>query len=226
MNEIANVCERVGADVNKVRRGIGSDSRIGYNFIYPGCGYGGSCFPKDVQALICTSMQNDYEPVLLRAVEQVNGRQKHVIGKKIKQRFGDDLSGTTFAVWGLAFKPNTDDMRQSAAITIINDLTEAGAKVAAYDPKAMNEAKTCYLKENPNVRYVESKYTALTGADALVLVTEWKEFRSPDMDEIKARLKSPIIFDGRNQYDPRAMRKRGFEYYQIGAGYQREKEMV
>ncbi len=216
MNEISNVCERVGADVNKVRRGIGSDSRIGYSFIYPGCGYGGSCFPKDVQALINTSRQFDYEPLLLRAVEDVNANQKHIIGRKIKERFGNDLTGRKFAVWGLAFKPNTDDMRQAAAITIINDLTEAGGKVVAYDPKAMNEAKNRYLKGNDNVSYVESKYTALTGADALVLITEWKEFRSPDMDEIKARLKNPIIFDGRNQYNKKTMRKMGFEYYQIG----------
>lgn len=218
MNEISNVCERVGADVNKVRRGIGSDSRIGYSFIYPGCGYGGSCFPKDVQALVATSEQYDYQPSLLKAVEEVNAKQKHVIGAKVLKRFGNDLKGKTFAVWGLAFKPDTDDMRQAAAITIINDLTAAGAKIVAYDPKAMHEAQTCYLKDNDNVRYVESKYTALTGADALILVTEWKEFRSPDMDEIKARLKNPVIFDGRNQYDRKSMKKRGFEYYQIGVG--------
>ncbi len=218
MNEISNVCERVGADVNKVRRGIGSDSRIGYSFIYPGCGYGGSCFPKDVQALVATSEQYNYQPSLLKAVEEVNAKQKHVIGAKVLKRFGNDLKGKTFAVWGLAFKPDTDDMRQAAAITIINDLTAAGAKIVAYDPKAMHEAQTCYLKDNDNVRYVESKYTALTGADALILVTEWKEFRSPDMDEIKARLKNPVIFDGRNQYDRKSMKKRGFEYYQIGVG--------
>lgn len=216
MNEISNVCERVGADVNKVRRGIGSDSRIGYSFIYPGCGYGGSCFPKDVQALIGTSHQYDYEPLLLQAVEAVNANQKHLIGRKVKERFGEDLSGRKFAVWGLAFKPNTDDMRQASAITIINDLTEAGARVVAYDPKAMDSAKNCYLKGNDNVSYVESKYTALTGADALILVTEWKEFRSPDMEEIKSRLRNPVIFDGRNQYNRKTMKKMGFEYYQIG----------
>lgn len=216
MNEISNVCERVGADINKVRRGIGSDSRIGYSFIYPGCGYGGSCFPKDVQALIRTSQQNEYEPILLQAVEGVNAKQKHLLGRKVKDRFGEDLTGKKFAVWGLAFKPNTDDMRQASAITIINDLTEAGARVVAYDPKAMDSAKNCYLKGNENVSYVESKYTALTGADALILVTEWKEFRSPDMEEIKSRLKNPVVFDGRNQYSRKAMKKMGFEYYQIG----------
>ncbi|MCH5279943.1 MAG: UDP-glucose/GDP-mannose dehydrogenase family protein [Lachnospiraceae bacterium] len=218
MNEISNICEKVGADVNKVRRGIGSDKRIGYSFIYAGCGYGGSCFPKDVQALIKTSEQYGHTPSILQAVEDVNARQKMVIPGKIVSRFGEDLSGLTFAVWGLAFKPDTDDMREAASITIISELTKRGAKVTAYDPKAMKEAECCYLKGNENVTYVTSKYTALNDADALILVTEWKEFRSPDMEEIGKRLKNLIIFDGRNQYNRKELKKLGFEYYQIGVG--------
>jgi UDPglucose 6-dehydrogenase len=218
MNEIANICEAVGADVNKVRIGIGSDKRIGFDFIYAGCGYGGSCFPKDVQALIHTSRANGYNAKILDAVEQVNFEQKRVIPKKIVKRFGENLEGKRFAVWGLAFKPDTDDMRQAASITIINELTSKGATICAYDPKAETEAKEFYLKGNDKVEYVDSKYTALVNADALVLVTEWKEFRIPDFDEIKKRLKAPVIFDGRNQYDSRKMKEMGFEYYQIGAG--------
>ena len=216
MNEISNICERVGADVNKVRLGIGSDSRIGYSFIYPGCGYGGSCFPKDVKALIRTSHKYDYEPEMLEAVESVNYRQKKILPQKVAKKFGEDLTGKRFAVWGLAFKPDTDDMRESAAIMIINELTELGAEVIAYDPQAINEAKTCYLKNNKKVSYVESKYEALKGADALLLITEWKEFRQPDFDEIVKLLKQPVIFDGRNQYDRRRLKKKGIEYYQIG----------
>ena len=218
MNEISNICEKVGADVNKVRRGIGSDKRIGYSFIYAGCGYGGSCFPKDVQALIKTSEQYGHIPHILEAVETVNANQKLVIPRKVIERFGKDLTGFNFAVWGLAFKPDTDDMRQAASITIIKELTERGATITAYDPKAVKEAQTCYLKDNDKVTYVTSKYTALNDADAMILVTEWKEFRSPDMDEIKKRLKNPIIFDGRNQYDAKDLKKHGFEYYQIGVG--------
>ena len=218
MNEISNICERVGADINKVRLGIGSDHRIGYQFIYAGCGYGGSCFPKDVQALIKTSSDYGYEAKILKAVENVNTEQKQAIPSKIVKRFGKDLSGKTFAVWGLAFKPNTDDMRMSAAITIINQLTERGAKVRAYDPKAENEAKLCYLKDNAHVDYCESKYTTLVDADAMILVTEWKEFKQPDFEEMKHRLKTPIIFDGRNQYDQFQLEDMGFEYYQIGVG--------
>lgn len=217
MNEISNICEKVGADVNKVRRGIGSDQRIGYHFIYAGCGYGGSCFPKDVQALIRTSHQYGYEPTMLESVEAVNNRQKLVIPRKIFEKYGSDLSGKTFAVWGLSFKPDTDDMRESASITIINELTAHGASIVAYDPQAMHEAQTCYLKGNEKVSYVESKYQALHNADALLLITEWKEFRCPDMDEIKNLLKDSVIFDGRNQYDRKQMKKLGFEYYQIGA---------
>ena len=216
INEIANICERVGADVNKVRRGIGSDKRIGYSFIYPGCGYGGSCFPKDVSALIKTAGEYGYETRLLKSVEQVNDAQKQVMVTKVKQRFGEDLSGKVIAVWGLAFKPDTDDMRESAAITIIQMLTGLGASVQAYDPKAMEEAKLCYLKGNDHVVYCESKYDALKGADALMLITEWKEFRSPDFYEIRERLKTPVIFDGRNQYNRRSVEKYGFEYYQVG----------
>ena len=226
MNEISNICERVGADVNKVRRGIGSDKRIGFSFIYPGCGYGGSCFPKDVQALINTARQYGYESKLLQSVEDVNHAQKQVLVDKVKKRFGNNLEGLTFAVWGLAFKPDTDDMRESAAITIINALTEAGAKVVAYDPKATAEAKEYYLKDNENVSYVGSKYEALHEADALILITEWKEFRSPDFYEIRRLLKTPVIFDGRNQYDARRVRDYGVEYYQIGVQPLKLKETV
>lgn len=218
MNEISNVCEKVGADINKVRLGIGSDHRIGYQFIYAGCGYGGSCFPKDVQALIKTSHDFGYETEILKAVEAVNAKQKLVIPSKVIQRFGENLEGKIFAVWGLAFKPNTDDMRMSAAITIINELTKRGAKIKAYDPKAEKEAKECYLKDNQNVEYCESKYTTLIDAEAMIMITEWKEFRQPDFGEIKHRLKNPIIFDGRNQYDEEQLENLGFEYYQIGVG--------
>ena len=216
MNEISNICERVGADVNKVRLGIGSDTRIGYSFIYPGCGYGGSCFPKDIKALIQTSHKYNYEPEMLKAVEAVNDRQKRVIPKKIVKQFGENLQGRCFAVWGLAFKPDTDDMRESAAITIIGELTKRGANVKAYDPKAVDEAKGCYLKGNERITYVESKYEALKGADALILITEWKEFRQPDFGEIVKLLKQPVIFDGRNQYDKKRLAKKGIEYHQIG----------
>lgn len=216
MNEISNICERVGADVNKVRRGIGSDHRIGFSFIYPGCGYGGSCFPKDVKALIKTASEKGYHSRLLQSVEDINNDQKSVIVDKIKQRFGENLAERTFAVWGLAFKPDTDDMRESASVTIIEKLTEAGAAVKAYDPKAVKEARECYLKDNKKVSYCDSKYEALKDSDALILVTEWKEFRSPDFYEIKKLLRTPVIFDGRNQYEPKNVRKYGLDYYQIG----------
>lgn len=218
MNEISNICELVGADVNKVRMGIGSDRRIGFQFIYPGCGYGGSCFPKDVQALIKTSSDFGYETRILNAVENVNADQKMVLVRKVVKKYGEDLSGKTFAVWGLAFKPKTDDMRQAPAITLIQELTKRGAKIKAYDPKAVKEAKECYLKGNENIEYCESKYSALVDADAMILVTEWKEFRAPDFYEIKQRLKNPVIFDGRNQYDAERLEEQGFEYYQIGVG--------
>lgn len=216
MNEMANICERVGADVNEVRHGIGSDSRIGFSFIYPGCGYGGSCFPKDVQALCKTAEDSGYQPRILNAVEAVNGDQKSVLADKVIKRFGTDLKGKTFAVWGLAFKPGTDDMREASSVVIIKRLTDLGAKVQAYDPKARHEAETCYLKDNQNVAYVESKYTALNDADALLLITEWQEFRSPDFDEMAKRLKHPVIFDGRNQYHKERMADIGFDYIQIG----------
>ncbi|PID67506.1 MAG: UDP-glucose 6-dehydrogenase [Flavobacteriia bacterium] len=216
MNEMANICERVGANVNMVRLGIGSDSRIGYSFIYAGAGYGGSCFPKDVQALIKTAHQYDYTPKILEAVEEVNYAQKQVLGKKIIQYFGADLKGKTIAVWGLAFKPGTDDMREASAITLIKSLTAQGAKVVAYDPEAMDMAKSFYLKDQANLEYAKDKYECIDQADALVLVTEWKEFRSPDFDLIKGKLKSPVIFDGRNQYDAIELHQQGFIYFQIG----------
>jgi len=218
MNEIANICEKVGADVNMVRIGIGSDHRIGYSFIYPGVGYGGSCFPKDVQALIKTSRDYGYEPKIITAVEEVNAKQKLSLVDKVVKRFGQDLSGKVFAIWGLAFKPETDDMREAASITIIKELLKRNAKVKAYDPKATEQAQGFYLKGLPNIEYCDSKYDALTGADALLLVTEWKEFRSPDFDEVKKRLKNPVIFDGRNQYNMKKLQKDGFEIYQIGVG--------
>ena len=216
MNEISNICELVGADINKVRNGIGSDSRIGYSFIYPGCGYGGSCFPKDVQALAKTSKDHGYTPRILDAVEAVNYDQKSVISRKVFDRFGKDLKDKTFAVWGLAFKPETDDMREASSITIINELTAQGANIVAYDPKARHEAEDHYLKDNKNVSYVDSKYEALKDADAIILVTEWQEFRSPDFDEMQKLLKSNIFFDGRNQFDKERMIELGFEYIQIG----------
>ncbi len=216
MNEISNICEKVGADVNKVRRGIGSDHRIGFSFIYPSCGYGGSCFPKDVQALIKTASENGYEAKILKSVEDVNYNQKKVVVDKIIDRFGESLEGFVFGVWGLAFKPDTDDMREAPAITIINELTKRGAEIVAYDPKAEEEAKTCYLKGNDRVKYVGSKYEALKDADAMILITEWKEFRSPDFYEIKRLLKNPVIFDGRNQYEAKMVNKYGIDYYQIG----------
>ncbi|TQO37373.1 UDPglucose 6-dehydrogenase [Arenibacter algicola] len=216
MNEIANICELVGADVNKVRIGIGSDSRIGYSFIYPGSGYGGSCFPKDVKALKKTAQEHGYTAQLISAVEDVNDRQKMVIAKKVVDRFGEDLTGKIFAVWGLAFKPQTDDMREAPAIYIIKDLVKRGAKIQAYDPKAMDEAQHFYLKEVTNVSYFNSKYKTLQGADAMILLTEWKEFRSPDFEELKQQLKQPIIFDGRNQYNSQMMQDLGIEYFQIG----------
>lgn len=216
MNEIANICEKTGANVNKVRRGIGSDSRIGTSFIYAGCGYGGSCFPKDVQALIKIAESSGYEAEILKSVESVNEKQKYVIVQKVLSRFGENLEGKTFAVWGLAFKPGTDDMRGSSAINIIKGLIEKGAKIRAYDPKARNEAENYYLKDIDGITYMDSKYSVLSGADGLILVTEWKEFRSPDFDEISKRLKSRVIFDGRNQFNEEYLKDMGFEYYQIG----------
>jgi len=216
MNEIANICEKVGADANQVRIGIGSDSRIGYSFIYPGCGYGGSCFPKDVKALKKIASEYNYEAKIITSVEEVNDAQKLVIATKVVARFGEDLTGKTFGIWGLAFKPGTDDMREAPAIYVIKELVKRGAKIQAYDPKAVEEAQNCYLKDVENVSYVNSKYQAIENADALILLTEWKEFRSPDFDEIKTQLKTPVIFDGRNQYHMFNLAAKGFEYYQIG----------
>ena len=216
MNEIANICEKVGADANQVRIGIGSDQRIGYSFIYPGVGYGGSCFPKDVKALTKIAKEYGYEAQLITAVEEVNNAQKLVIAQKIVTRFGEDLTGFTFGIWGLAFKPGTDDMREAPAIYVINELVRRGAKIKAYDPKAVNEAKAHYLKGIQNITYVASKYDVLKDSDALVLLTEWKEFRSPDFEEIKVQLKTSVIFDGRNQYNTFNLEEKGFEYHQIG----------
>jgi len=216
MNEVANICELVGADVNKVRIGIGSDTRIGYSFIYPGSGYGGSCFPKDVKALKKIAEEKGYKASLIASVEDVNNRQKLVIADKIIKRFGKDLTGKTFALWGLAFKPGTDDMREAPAIYVVKELVKRGAKIRAYDPKAMEEAQYFYLKDVNDISYFHSKYETLPGADAMILLTEWKEFRSPDFEEIKVQLKNPVIFDGRNQYSSLNLEKRGFEYYQIG----------
>lgn len=216
MNEIANICERVGANVNHVRDGIGSDGRIGYNFLYAGCGYGGSCFPKDVKALIKTAADHGYETKILKGVESVNEEQKQSIVQKIIKRFGDDLSNLTFTVWGLSFKPETDDMREASSVVIINKLTEMGATIHSYDPKAMDVAREYYFKENQHIKFFNNKYDALNNSHALILITEWKEFRSPDFDEVQNRLNNNIIFDGRNQYNMELLKANGFEYYQIG----------
>ena len=215
MNEIANLAERLGADVEQVRRGIGSDPRIGYHFLYPGVGYGGSCFPKDVKAIIKSGRDAGLELQVLEAVERANDAQKHVLPAKIARRFGADLAGRRFALWGLAFKPNTDDMREAPSRVLIADLLARGASVCAYDPAAMPEARGIYAGET-RVAFAESPLAATAGADALVVVTEWKEFRSPDFDELKGRLKQPVIFDGRNLYDPELVRSAGFEYFPIG----------
>jgi len=216
MNEIANICERVGADANQVRIGIGSDARIGYSFIYPGAGYGGSCFPKDVKALKKIAEEHGYKANLITSVEEVNDAQKLVIAQKIVNRFGEDLTGLTFGLWGLAFKPGTDDMREAPAIYIVKELVNRGAKIQAYDPKAIEEAKEYYLKGVEGIAYKKSKYEVLQNATALILLTEWKEFRSPDFQEIKTQLEQPVIFDGRNQYNAFNLEAKGFEYYQIG----------
>ncbi|WP_300655611.1 UDP-glucose/GDP-mannose dehydrogenase family protein [Hydrogenophaga sp.] len=216
MNELANLAEVLGADIEMVRQGMGSDPRIGYHFLYPGAGYGGSCFPKDVKALIKTAAdQGGLDLKVLTAVEAANDAQKHVLGRKVKQRLGSDLSGRHIAVWGLAFKPNTDDMREAPSLELIHDLLNAGATVTAYDPVSMHEAQRV-LGQDDRIRYAESPNDALIDADALVIVTEWKEFRSPDFDLIKARLKLPLIVDGRNLYDPALVRGQGIEYLAIG----------
>jgi UDPglucose 6-dehydrogenase len=216
MNEIANLCEKVGADVNLVRDGIGSDDRIGYSFLYAGLGYGGSCLPKDIKALIKIANDNDYELNLLKAVEYVNNNQKLSLLNKIVKRFDNDLSEYKFCIWGLSFKPETDDMREAPSVVIINKLIEKGAKINVYDPHAMNIAKKYYFKDNLAIQFFDNKYDAVNNANAIILVTEWKEFRSPDFDEINKRIKNKIIFDGRNQYNKNIIKDIGFEYYQIG----------
>lgn len=216
INEMANICERVGADINKVRVGIGSDKRIGYNFIYPGIGYGGTCFPKDVSALIQLSKKHDYEPRLIASVDEVNQQQKSNFLEKILQRFGTSLRGVSFGVWGLSFKPETSDMRAAPSLYIIEELLKRGAEVKAYDPKAIPEAKANYFKGEAGISYGKFKYEVLTDADAMILLTEWKEFRSPDFSEMKLRMKRPVIFDGRNQYNAFQLETKGFEYYQVG----------
>ena len=213
MNDIANLCERLGVDVAQVRQGIGSDSRIGYSFIFPGPGYGGSCFPKDVQAIVKTGEQHGYKLEILSAVESVNNRQKKVLFDKLKKYYGDELKNKTIAVWGLAFKPNTDDMREAPSIVLIKNLIAEGCKVKAYDPEATKEA---YKIFGDKIEYVKKQYDAIEGADALVIVTEWNEFRRPDFDKIKSLLKKPVIMDGRNLFDPKKMAEMGFEYEGIG----------
>ena len=215
MNELSRLAERVGADIEQVRRGIGSDPRIGTHFLYAGTGYGGSCFPKDVKALIHTGRENGIELGVLQAVEAANERQKHVLVDKIVGRFGADLSGRSFALWGLAFKPNTDDMRDAPSRVIVAELARRGAQLRAYDPVAMDEARRV-MGDVPRLAFVASPAEALQGADALVVVTEWKEFRNPDFDAIKATLKQPLIFDGRNLYDPAFMKTLGIDYQAIG----------
>ncbi len=215
MNELALLAERLGADIEHVRRGIGSDPRIGYDFLYPGCGYGGSCFPKDVQALQRTGRDNGQELHILSAVERVNELQKEVLLNKVEMRFGSDLKGRHFALWGLAFKPNTDDMREAPSRVLIDGLWKRGATVSAYDPVAMEEAERIYGNDS-RIRYAGTPNAALDGADALVIVTEWKVFRSPDFGNIKTLLKQPVIFDGRNLYDPAIVKGEGIEYFPIG----------
>ena len=213
MNDIANLCEIMGADVNMVRKGIGSDARIGTKFIYPGVGYGGSCFPKDVKALIKTAKENKYDMRILNAVENVNESQKEVLFDKVKKHFNGDLKGKKFALWGLSFKPKTDDMREAPSLVIIDKLLKEGASVVAYDPVAMNEAKHT-LKDT--IEYATDMYDTLNGADALLIVTEWPEFRVPSFEEISKRLNQKALFDGRNIFDPQDMKKLGYSYYCIG----------
>jgi UDPglucose 6-dehydrogenase len=216
MNEMANLAERLGADVERVRKGIGADPRIGYDFLYAGCGYGGSCFPKDVQALIRTArIDAAMELKVLGAVEEANAAQKLVLPNKVMRRFGSNLHGRRFALWGLAFKPNTDDMREAPSEAIVRAIVAAGGEVCAYDPVAMDQAQRVFAGL-PGLSYASDAAQALEGADALLIATEWKEFRSPDFDAIAAALKAPIIFDGRNLYDPALLRSRGFEYHAIG----------
>ncbi|WLQ14917.1 UDP-glucose/GDP-mannose dehydrogenase family protein [Hahella aquimaris] len=217
MNEIANLAELLGADIEQVRKGIGSDPRIGYHFIYPGCGYGGSCFPKDVKALVRTAKDVAYDAKLLSSVESVNDSQKHVLFRKLSEHFNGKLAGRTFALWGLAFKPNTDDMREASSRVLMESLWAAGAKVQAFDPKAMEETQRIYADKD-ELMLCGTKEQALKGADALIICTEWKEFRSPDFSYIVSALKEPVIFDGRNLYDPERVQRKGVQYYGIGRG--------
>ncbi|MDR2431690.1 MAG: UDP-glucose/GDP-mannose dehydrogenase family protein [Candidatus Margulisbacteria bacterium] len=213
MNDLANLCELVDADIDMVRRGLGSDSRIGKRFLFPGIGYGGSCFPKDVKAIIRTAAENNYRLELLQAVENVNERQRQALVKKIKQHYGDGLSGKKFAVWGLAFKPQTDDVREAPAVSIIRELLKAGARISASDPEALEESRKIFGEK---IEYQADNYAALNGADALLILTEWREYREPDFTRLKKELKTPLIFDGRNIYSPALMREQGFAYYSIG----------
>ncbi len=214
MNEIANICSVVGANIDSVRKGIGSDQRIGSRFLFAGLGYGGSCFPKDVQAIVRTADDCGYDFRILRAVEAVNETQKRILFEKICRHFGDDLRGKRFAIWGLSFKPNTDDMREAPSVVVIEALLRAGASVCAFDPEAMSEARERYLGDR--IEYAENPMQALEGADALVLVTEWNEFRRPDFEAVRAKLASPLIFDGRNIYPRRTLEELGFTYFGIG----------
>jgi UDPglucose 6-dehydrogenase len=216
MNELANLAEELGADIEHVRQGIGSDPRIGFDFLYPGCGYGGSCFPKDVKALIQTATRTSLGQLqILEAVESVNERQKTRLAAKIRSRFGDDLQGRHFALWGLAFKPRTDDMREASSLVLIDELLQAGATISAFDPAAMPAARSI-LADQKGIRFVDSAADALRQADALVIVTEWNEFRSPDFELIRSELKAPLIFDGRNLFEPEQMQAQGFEYHPFG----------
>jgi UDPglucose 6-dehydrogenase len=217
MNELANIAERVGADIERVRVGIGSDPRIGYSFIYPGAGYGGSCFPKDVQALVRSAREVGHKPHILEAVEAVNQKQKQLLVDKMRRHFGGQVRGKTVAIWGLAFKPNTDDMREAPSRTVIDLLSQEGAKVRAYDPVAGAEAKRIY-GDKSDFHLCKNAYEAVEGADALAIITEWQEFRSPDFERLKKLLKSPVIFDGRNLYDPAMVGRFGLTYYAIGRG--------
>jgi UDPglucose 6-dehydrogenase len=222
MNELANLADKLGADIEQVRKGIGSDQRIGYHFLYSGCGYGGSCFPKDVRALKQTATELGMPLKILQAVEDVNHAQKSVLLEKIRHRFGDDLTGKNFALWGLAFKPGTDDMREATSRVVLEGLWARGAGVTVYDPVAMPETQRIY-GDRPDLRYAQSPHAALNDADALVIVTEWKAFKSPDFNQIRTRLKQPIIFDGRNLFEPATMQAMGLEYFGIGRGLPTER---
>lgn len=219
MNEIAKLCDKLGGDVKAVRQGIGSDSRIGMSFLYASCGYGGSCFPKDVKELVAAGKRCGVEMQIASAVEDVNNKQKHLLSERIIKKYGGNINGKVFALWGLAFKPQTDDMREAPSITIIEDLVEKGAKIKSYDPEAYEMAKK-YLSHinTDSISYEKDMWSALEGSEALILVTEWKQFRQPDFDRIKSLLKEPVIFDGRNQYDPAMMREKGIELHCIGRG--------